>query len=238
MKITYAFKLESGLKQSFAVDLDRSLRAESAPGEGAPWTRLAFHQCPHCPLRPEQSPHCPPARDLEEVVAGFISIISHQRATVAVETPERTVSKDCDVQTGLRSLFGLIMATSGCPILSQLRGLAQLHLPFQTMEETAFRSVGAYLVGQLLAQHAGQAPDWSLAGLKALMKDLVILDTAFKARIDAAAEKDATMNAIAELGVLTGGVQFLLEEQLDEVAPFTLPPAARPQNSGPSGCAA
>ena len=133
--------------------------------------------------------------------------------------------KRTDAQTGLRALFGLVMATSGCPILSRLRGLARTHLPFSTMEETIFRTVGAYLIQQFLIQKNGGEPDWELKGLYLLYEQLQEVNRCFKARIDAASEQDANMNALGSLIYLAMGVSFSLEAQLQEIQHLTISPA-------------
>lgn len=220
MEIVYRFALKDGSQQRFSVDLDRAGTSAAVAPE---WTRLGFHQCANCPLQAEQSPHCPPAVDLAPVIAAFAPIISHLEARVDVETPERTISKDCQVQQALSSLVGLIMATSACPILGQLRGLARTHLPFATLEETLSRSVSAYLLKQLLVHRQGGQPDWELNGLKALYAELETLNAHFKKRVNAAAKQDAAINAVAALGVLSMGVGFSIDELWDELARFAIP---------------
>ena len=133
--------------------------------------------------------------------------------------------KRTDAQTGLRALFGLVMATSGCPILARLKGLARTHLPFSTMEETIFRTVGAYLIQQFLIHKKGGEPDWELKGLNLLYEQLQEVNRCFKARIDAASEQDANMNALGSLIYLAMGVSFSLEAQLQEIQHLTISPA-------------
>ncbi|MGH8453502.1 MAG: DUF6901 family protein [Nevskiales bacterium] len=225
MQIVYRFVLKDGTQHRFSVDLDRGPPAAGAAPE---WTRLGFHQCANCPLQPEQSPRCPPAVDLAPVIAAFAPIISHDQARVEVETPERTISKDCQVQQALSSLVALIMATSACPILGQLRGLARTHLPLATLEETLYRSVSAYVMGQLLVHQEGGQPDWNLDGLKTLYAELETLNVHFKKRVNAAAKQDAAINAVAALGVLSMGVGFSIDAPWDELAQFVIPTAGSP----------
>ena len=79
--------------------------------------------------------------------------------------------------TGLQSLFGLMMATSGCPILSRLRPLADYHLPFADIDETVHRVVGTYLMRQYFeGQETGTEPDLELTALKDYYKELEIVD--------------------------------------------------------------
>lgn len=228
MQITYRLVLKDGSDHRFAVDLDRGPPAAN----GAPeWTKLGFHQCANCPLQAEHSPHCPPAVDLAPVVSAFAPILSHDTARVVVETPERSISRECQVQQALSSLVGLVMATSACPHLGRFRGLAQTHLPFATLEETLFRSVSAFLIGQLLIHRGGGQADWGLEGLKTLYAELEVLNAHFKKRVNAAARQDATINAVAALGVLSMGVGFSIDAPWEELAQFAIPTPPPPDGS-------
>ncbi len=220
MQITYQFHHADGTMREFEVDVERA----RTPRQGqAPWTRLGVQQCANCPLQSSEVSHCPPAVDLEQVVDAFNAVMSHENLRVVVNTPERQMSKDCDAQTGLSALLGLIMATSACPVLSRMQGMARTHLPFQSLEETRFRFVGAYFLGQLLIDQQGGTPDWSFDGLHALFDELMTLNRAFKARLQSAAEQDAAMNAVSGLAMHTLGVQLSMEGSLDDLARFAIP---------------
>ena len=215
--VEYRFTLEDGSLHTFKVDLDRAFDFSSDADEHAFWTELKFNQCTNCPLSNDEFRHCPAALDLEDIVRVFEKILSYQKVNVEVRTPERTYSKHCDAQTALTSLVGLVMATGRCPILSKLKGLASFHLPFATMEETVFRTTGAYLLSQYFQYKQGHPPDLDLVGLDQLYQELQIVNKGFKKRIDAASEKDANMNAIASLYALSAGVAYSLEDQLMEL---------------------
>jgi len=145
---------------------------------------------------------------------------------VEVRTEERLHSKRTDAQTALRSLMGLVMATGACPILSRLKGLARFHLPFASMEETIFRTAGAYLIQHFFIFRDGGTPDLELKGLNALYSDLQLVNRCFKERIDAASERDASMNAVASLVYLAMGVSFSLADKMGEMrAIIHIPPA-------------
>lgn len=221
MQVTYQFTYRDGGKNRFTVDIDRAPVTDttSAPD----WTRLDVHRCRNCPLKPDTHSHCPAALDLAPVITSFAPVISHDEARVDVETPERSFSKDCQVQQSLTSLVALIMATSACPILGQMRGLARTHLPFATMEETLFRSASAYLLKQALIQHAGGAPDWAFEGLKALYAELETLNIDFKKRVNAASKQDASINAVATLGVIAMGVGFSIDDIWNDLADLAIP---------------
>jgi hypothetical protein len=214
--IEYLITLDNGNVYQFKVDLDRSTDVDEGTRNHAFWTRLGFNQCSHCPLDATVRQCCPPAMDLEHIAANFANIISYEKVWVEVNTPERTYRKRCDAQTGLRSLLGLVMARSSCPILMNLRELARFHLPFATIEETLFRSTSVYLLKQYFLYKEGKQPDWDLVGLEQLYEDLQTLNRCFKGRLDAASKLDANANAIGSLIYLSMAVSFSLEERLME----------------------
>lgn len=223
--IEYVFKLDDGQTFNFEVDTERTYQARFDKVEHPFWTKLDFQQCTLCPLSSDEFRHCPAALDAKKITETFRAMISYVEVTLEVRTPERTYVKRTDAQTGLRALFGLVMATSGCPILSRLKGLARTHLPFSTMEETIFRTVGAYLIQQFLIHKKGGEPDWELKGLNLLYEQLQEVNRCFKGRIDAASEQDANMNALGSLIYLAMGVSFSLEAQLEEIQHLTISPA-------------
>lgn len=218
--IRYIFRMSGGVSHTFDVDMDRVLEPPDDKANHADWTQLGFHQCSNCPLRLDQCRHCPAAVDLESVVHVFVKILSYTEADVEVQTSERTYRKRCDAQTGLRSLTGLIMATSACPILGRLKGLAQFHLPFATLEETAFRTVGAYLLAQYYRVRSGQHPDLELSGLGNFCNQMETVDRCFKQRLDAICEQDANLNAIGSLYCLASGLSELREDRMEVLKPL------------------
>lgn len=201
----------------FQVKLDRQ---EFDANDGSPhadWTRLGVHQCQNCPLKCSERNYCPAAADLEQVVEQFRGISSYETVQVEVVTSQRTYTKTCDVQTGLRSLIGLIMSTSHCPWFSRLRGLAQTHLPFANLEETLSRVVGAYLIQQYFTQRDGGTPDYSLGKLEDLYRGLAKANESFKRRLEFASSQDANVNAMCALSVISQGVSFFISEHLEHL---------------------
>lgn len=224
--IDYSIQLDDGRAFQFRVNLDRKFDAKVDAAEHPFWTKLDFKQCENCPLSREQFHHCPVALDIEEMIVTFRSILSYATVNVEVRADERVYSKRTDVQTALRSLMGLIMATSACPILSRFKGQARFHLPFASMEETLFRTTGAYLIQQFFVFRDGGKPDLELKGLDAFYGELQTVNRCFKERIDAASEQDANMNAVASLVYLSMGVSFSLADRLEDLrAIIHLPPA-------------
>ncbi|HIA14417.1 MAG TPA: hypothetical protein EYN18_03075 [Nitrospirales bacterium] len=217
--ITYTLKLESGAEHHFEVDLDRTApqpgNTEASPSE---WTRLETHQCSNCPLDVSTHPYCPAALDTKVIAEKFKDIMSIERVDVVVTTNNRTYSKNCDLQTALRSLFGLVMATGGCPILGRMKPLAHFHLPFATLDETVFRLVGAYLMKQRLLHRDGTGePDWDLKGIEDLYAQLQTLNSHFMKRIRDASREDANFNALHIFVSSSSLIGEYLDETLCEI---------------------
>lgn len=223
--VQYEFTLADGRVHRFAIGGtdERPLSAELPP-----WTELAFHQCGNCPLRPEISPRCPVAVDVFRITERFADSPSFERVHVRVARGPRTWDMDCDVQTGLGSLLGLVMASSGCPHLSQLRALTRLHLPFAELEETLFRVVGLYLLRQHFVLQDGGEPDYALSGLKRLYADLQEVNRSFKRRIEQASPRDATINAVTMLFSLSALVSMSLDSGLEQLRELFGPPPPAP----------
>ena len=145
---TYHFKNKDDGDLTYEVAVDaETFQLVYEDDKGLPsWTKLEYEQCAHCPLIADKHPSCPVAKSLHKLISTFESTKSIEVCEVVVEVPERVYSKNTDIQTGLGSLFGLIMASSACPSLGFLRPMARFHLPFASMEETIFRSVGNILI--------------------------------------------------------------------------------------------
>ncbi len=203
--ITYNLKLKDGKEYTFEVDIDRKDRREEANKEThAFWTKLDCNRCTNCPLPASTCKYCPAALDIEEIAKKFEDIISTERADVWVHTKNRSYFKNCDVQEALKSIFGLIMASGNCPILSRLKPLAYFHLPFADLEETLHRLVGTYLIKQRLVYSEGKSePDWDLKGIEILYRELETVNIHFMNRIREASSKDASSNALYIFVTLT-----------------------------------
>lgn len=218
--ITYHFAFEDGVTYDFKVPLQGW--AESAPPTGRTlpeWTLLARDQCPACPLDPAKHRYCPAAVDIHEAAAKFSAVASYKNARITVVVGPRTYVADCDMNVGLRSLFGLYMALSGCPVTSRLRPLALRHLPFASFEETLSRVVSHYLLKQYYVMKAGDSPDWELKGLMTLYETLDEVNSSFINRVRHASERDSNLNAICGFSTFarlyTMAVDELLEEEKD-----------------------
>lgn len=220
MYIEYTFTLDEGKVLQYKIDFDRP-RAEILDNADYPeWTRLEFQKCGNCPLKSTEYSHCPVAIDAKEIILGFKEILSCSTTDVQVITPERDYFKRCDAQTGLRALIGFVMATSACPILSRMRGMAHYHLPFASIDEIVFRVTTSYLLTQLYLYKDGQQTDWDLTGLKQHYEDMQTLNYDFLQRIRVATEADTNLDVLATLFSISSLLSMNLEQHLEKLKPL------------------
>jgi len=205
---------------------------EIAAGDFPEWTKLEHEQCACCPLKTENHSHCPAAIRMHEVLETFKDFKSIERVHLSVETERRTYIQDCDLQSSLNSMLGLLMATSGCPVVGKLRAMATFHTPFCSLDETLYRSVGAYLTKQYFAKQEGKEPDWELNGLKESYQELEQLNKAFAERIRSIERSDAISNAMVIFFATSIMVASALEEKLEEYKDYFTGESATPPQGG------
>ena len=211
--VAYRFELDDR-----EVEFDVATRPGEIGIEGdhPEWAKLVYQQCSCCPLKEEDCTYCPAATRMNEVMEAFSDSKSTERVKVAVITAERSYSEECDLQTGINSLIGLMMATSGCPVLKELGAMARFHIPFCTTRETLQRTVGSYLIKQYFKQMDGEPADWDLKNLKALYDVLEVLNQEFSRRIQASITSDAVSNAVIMFFATSVVVANSLEHQLKQ----------------------
>lgn len=219
--ISYKLSLHSGNPILFSVDTER-LAAKHPKASQPFWTALEHHQCPNCPLAKTGARHCPAAMDIQEIVETFSHVESYAQVDVDVQIGDHRHSKRTDVQSALQSLLGLSLATSACPVLSQMKGPGRLHMPFATMHETLFRMVGAYFVGQYLKSQQGETADFTLNSLGHMYNEVQTVNHHLKLRLDDAVSCDANINAVVSLMSVAMLVSFSLDQQLSELKPFAI----------------
>jgi hypothetical protein len=195
----YRIRFSDGAAVTVGVRIDPDtleLRPESGDTKPAEWTELKANKCPNCPLHEEQNEHCPAALSLTGVLGRFEGRETYEEVDVVVEGPQRTYAARTTLGTAVASLLGLFMPTSGCPILAKLRPMVDMHLPFQTRDETSVRLVSTYLAAQHLLHRAGQTPDWELAGLTDQLQQVQLVNRAFAKRLEAVPQKDVAIEAL------------------------------------------
>lgn len=215
IRILYRFLRDNNAPQELEVRIDEATLL-SNPGTPEPypsWTEMGALTCEGCNC---QSTHCPIAVRLVRPLAMFRDIISYEPVTVEVETEERFYRKEMDMQQGLSSLFGLLMATSGCPSMATFRPMARYHLPFATFEETFFRVSGTYLLRELLSNSTDITRQSAIEGLNCVYQQVGRVNESVMRRLRASDGEmaDSSPNAIALLAAFSGLVPLTAEKQL------------------------
>jgi hypothetical protein len=123
-------------------------------------------------------------------------MFSYDDCVVRCTTPERTYVKKTSIMEGLSSIFGIIMATSNCPVMEVFKPMARFHLPFCTVQETVMRSTSMYLLRQYFEHKNDKPPDLDLQLLDEHYNRVKAVNEGFMARISNLVEKDADKNAI------------------------------------------
>jgi hypothetical protein len=222
IKITYLFRLKNGDTREILLLLDENTLALVSEIKIEPlfWTELTFHQCSVCPLDPGLHTYCPIALNLSDIVDTFRDYYSYDTVTVEVNDGQRRYLKETSLQNGLGPLMGIIMASSGCPVMDPLRPLVRFHLPFASMEETEFRIVSMYLIAQYFRDKKGEKPDWTLDGLQEIYNKVGKVNKSFAERLRAATTKDASVNAIIILDCFAKAVPFAVKTTLSDYEKF------------------
>jgi len=202
-KISYQYQFIYGNNdfKEFTLNLDRqTLRSISAKKDPPPaWSELKCNKCPNCPLDEKKFKHCPAATGVSEAIEFFKEMTSTQEANIMVKTVERNYSADLTATAGISAMMGLIMASSGCPILGKLKPLVRNHLPFASNKETVYRSLGMYLLSQYFVAKAEKTPDWELKDFTKLYEDINVVNKAFCNRLRETTVEDANLNALIKL---------------------------------------
>lgn len=214
----YRFAFDDGSSKEFRVELDPdTLQLRSVPKSEPPaWTRLDVFACSHCPLDRQKHVYCPVAVNLVELIEFFHASISHQATKLTIETPERTYVKATSLQSGVSSLIGIYMTTSGCPIMNKLQPMVRFHLPFATLEETKYRAIAMYLSAQYLRQKAGLEADFSLAGLVKVYEAVRVVNLNFCEKLTQLRVKDASLNAISILDSFADFTTFSIDYEMQD----------------------
>jgi hypothetical protein len=213
---TYEFILPPKRRLKYTVRLNREtgILIPDDRRPLSPWTRLEFCRCPHCPLDPGQYAHCPVAANLESLVVAFKDELSHSECTVNVLSAERQYRKQVTVQTGVYGIFGLVMASSGCPHFAFLKPMAHFHLPFSSVEETVIRVISMYLATQYFRWKKGEAPDWELSSLPDLYGNIQRVNEGIIQRLRTLTKSgDADTNALAILDAFAVMLSMEIEEE-------------------------
>lgn len=215
----YTFEFPDGRKKSFSVSLDSiSQCANSCPSPPPMWARLEYHQCQVCPLTQGEYHFCPVAVSISTLIAEFSTTVSYSACKVSCVAPERTMSKETTVQDGLASILGLLMATSGCPIMEPLRPLARFHLPFSTVDESLFRFLAAYMIRQYYIHSLSDKGDFNLRNIKKHYSLVRQVNKGMLQRIMDISKRDADKNAIVNLNSVAQILDFEADDNFETLS--------------------
>lgn len=213
----------------YTVELDPdTLEHEAPPNAASRWTELAYKQCPHCPLKPEETPHCPLALRVSPLI-NVPKCKSYDPVRVVVTQDDKRISMETTAQEAFSSLLGLIMPTSGCPHTAFFKPMAWYHQPFAASDETLFRVCASYLMGSFLLQRDflqkellpkeplinGQPPDLNV--LKTVYDNMHTINVKLASRLTYDVQTDSTLNAIVLLDLLTKDLPMAIDEGLNEL---------------------
>ena len=216
----YGFNFSDGVQRDFEVLINEKTMSLAPPErrEFPAWTALDFSRCPNCPLDHTQHVLCPTAVALIDVVDLCKDRYSHENVRVTVAASNRSYSHDTPLHVALSSLIGLYMATGGCPLMERLKPMARFHLPFADEDETMFRAMSAYLLGQYFIMKSGGAPDWNMENLVGMYDEIKAVNQSFCNRVRAISTKDSNVNAVIGLDCFADAVIFSINEHfMDEL---------------------
>jgi len=223
MKIKYEFIFENNRLEVFILNFnDSTLNLESFPVEiNEPWTKLEFNQCKVCTLSKATHKYCPVARNLSYVMLQFKDDVSYEKVKVEVTTERRITEKHASLQEGISTLMGLIMATSGCPILDKFKPMAFIHLPFSGETETIFRAISMYITAQYMRKIHNLEPDWDLKNFRDMYSAVNQINFDFAERLKLIKGRDANINALILLDLFAqaGSLSFS-ESWMKELDPL------------------
>lgn len=212
IEILYEFFLDGKQIKSFKIQIDKdSLNLVSdKKRQSEDWTRLDFHKCPTCPLSADDYQDCPVAMNLSEAGEIFSDSVSHETVLARVTQEGKTIEKELPLQKALASLFGIYMVASPCPLLASMKPLLRFHFPFASAEETLFRVLSSFLLGQYFKVQEGENLEWTLKPLIKIYDTIHDLNKSIRKRLSAISNKDANMNAVVSLDNFAVNTEFRL----------------------------
>ena len=217
--IQYCFTLSDGSDKRFSLQLNpKTLNLIIQSTDQQPsWTKLDYHQCPHCPLTLHLHSNCPLAVSLVDIVKHCEDLLSFDQIDLQVITEEREISQKTTAQKGISSLMGVLMASSGCPYMSFFKPMARFHLPLSSKEETIYRATSMYLLAQYFLKNEGKPADFKLEGLRKIYKNIQIVNTCVAKRLGECISTDSPLNAIVLLDLHARALPSVIEESLNEI---------------------
>lgn len=212
----YTFFFKDGRRAQFQIQLEAQTLQyiRSTNHESNDWARLDNQKCSNCPLLSAEHTYCPIALNLLDILPTFVNTYSFEQVQMIVADGERNYSANVPVQRALGSLLGIIMVSSGCPIMAKLKPMVRFHLPFASVEETVYRAASTYLLGQYFKQRNGEPGDWDLDGLVKIYQEVQLVNMGMADRLRAFIAKDANINALVVLDIFAKELPQNIQESL------------------------
>lgn len=221
--VEYIFYFSNRNIRKYKISVDkktkRIVNSNFSSTNDLEWTNLEFCKCQNCSLNSEENTKCPMAVHLNSLVTAFSDKISYNEIDITVITDQRTYKKNATFQYGLQSLFGLVMATSGCPHMEFFSQMALSHLPFSNMDETMTRATSFYLLSQYFKKQDCKDYDFSMHGLKNIYNEIEQVNHGIIKRIRSKVQAgDANQNAIATLNSFAQMFNVQYEINLENIS--------------------
>ena len=223
--IKYCFRFPDNSSEEFKLELN-PLNLEltgNIPQSLPEWTKLDFHQCPHCPLDVGTDPYCPLAANIVNIVLRFNGLISYDEIWVDVITQERRITQYTTTQKAISSMMGLVIATCGCPHTAYFKAMGRFHLPLASNEETLFRATSMYLLAQYFLKMEGRPAKLELEGLTKIYRNMQIVNVAIANRLRSTSISDSSINAIVILDNFAKSLPHAIEKSLKDLRHLFLP---------------
>jgi len=220
LNFTYRFLFKNGEEKKFSIFIDQTNLNNIKPDgiEYPEWTLMKNFRCPHCPLPEATNLYCPVAINLVEVINFFSDALSYEQVEIMIETSARNYIKKTSLQDGVSAMIGVLMVTSGCPVMGKLKPMVRFHLPFATLEETEYRVLSMYLLAQFFLWKKGNEPDWDMNNLINIYEDIKVLNLNVCKQIADLETKDTSINSVVVLNNFADYVSFSIDQKmLDEV---------------------
>ncbi len=211
----YTFYFNNGEIKQFKIIIDSETLLEKSlvSLERPEWAKMDWFACPNCPLKKEETTYCPLALRVNEVIKFFSDFPSFEKARISVETEERGSYKYTSVQTGISSMMGLFMASSGCPIIGQLKSLVRFHLPFASLAETEFKVLTMYILAQFFRAKENKNIDWKLIKLRKIYADIEDVNRHVVSKLAEIEMRDSSRNAVIALNSYAQYITMELEDE-------------------------
>ncbi|MGK9475478.1 DUF6901 family protein [Melioribacter sp. OK-6-Me] len=214
LEYIYTFKFEDGSEKVFTIQLDaETLNIITRETEEIPeWAYNSDFPCNSEKCNNSNTQYCPIALHLDKIIRFFSDRVSYEKVFITADINGRHYSKETTIQNAVSSLIGIIMPSSGCPILGKLKPLVKYHLPFSSIEETEYRVYSMYLFAQYLRHLKGLDADWEMKHLHDLYAQILDINRIISQKIAQLENQDASCNAIIALDNFAQFISFNLEE--------------------------